>query len=574
MPFIQKFLHISLLFIALCMPAVAATQATASISSNTIYLGDTFYLTVQVDDTGSDYQLDTSQLSNDFNVGSPSRSQQTSYINGNFTQQTTWTVSLRAKSVGKFTIPALTLGDLTTQAIQIEVKQPGKQQQSTSSDTIFIENSINKNSVYIDQPVIIDTKIFVAENVANGDIQPPSLSDASIEPLDVDQQQNQVIRNGLRYRVFHYQYKVTPSVAGDVSIISPLLTGSVQQVTRVNGWQDRVKTTPINIRGNNLPLTVKAMPAGFKGDWLISEDVRLIENNDLQAEEHFVGEPITRSISLQVASIALDKMPEIDLNYDKALRVYPDQDDLKQGTIDGLIYSQRTVTHAIIANKPGKLVLPEIKVAWWNSKTEKQEYATLPAQTLTINPAPQSANQSNNSSANSSVQSHQDFSALPATPNSAATNNQTSEEQTTQLLYWQISTLVLLLLLILLSFYHVRSTHNLTVAPKVPKKTKQSTPYKALLAALKEAKPSQVYLALLQYGQVQQPNMNKLAQLCEVDGLDSDLKQQLLINLQQLEQACSGKAHHWDAQQLLKLIKMHHQVTAMSDPSQITNLNP
>jgi len=552
------------------MPAVAATQATASISTNTIYLGDTFYLTVQVDDTGSQYQLDTSALSDDFNVSSPSRSQQTSYINGDFTQQTTWTVSLQAKSVGKFTIPALSLNGLTTQAIPIEVKQPGKQQQSTSSDTIFIENTINKDSVYIDQPVIVDTKIFVSENVTNGDIQPPTLNDASIEPIDVDQQQNQVIRNGLRYRVFHYQYKVTPSVAGDVSITSPLLTGSVRQVTRVNGWQDRVKTTPINIRGNNLDLTVKSMPAGFKGDWLISEDVRLIENNDLQAEQHFVGEPITRSISLQVASIALDKMPEIDLNYDKSLRVYPDQDDLKQGTINGLIYSQRTISHAIIANKSGELVLPEIKVAWWNSKTEKQEYATLPAQTLTINPAPQSASQTNNAN---NIQANQSA-PVTDTSNTDVGNQQTPQQQTKQLLYWQISTLVLLLLLIALSFYHIKTTRHHTVTSKVAKPPKSNASFKTLLKTLKEAKPNQVYLALLQYGQVQQPDLNKLQQLCGLSGLDEETKQKLSINLQQLELACAGKAHHWDAQELIKLIKAHHQVTVDSDQSQITNLNP
>ena len=570
MPFIQKCLHISLLFIAMCLPAVAATQATASISSNTIYLGDTFYLTVQVDDTGSEYQLDTSQLSDDFNVGSPSRSQQTSYINGDFTQQTTWTVSLQAKSVGKLTIPALTLDDLTTQAIPIEVKQPGKQQQSTSSDTIFIENTINKDSVYIDQPVIVDTKIFVSENVTNGDIQPPTLNDASIEPIDVDQQQSQVIRNGLRYRVFHYQYKVTPSVAGDVSITSPLLTGSVRQVTRVNGWQDRVKTTPINIRGNNLSLTVKSMPAGLKGGWLISEDVRLIENNDLQAEQHFVGEPITRSISLQVASIALEKMPEIDLNYDKSLRVYPDQDDLKQGTINGLIYSQRTISHAIIANKSGELVLPEIKVAWWNSKTEKQEYATLPAQTLTINPAPQSTSQTN--SANK-IQVNQSV-PVTDTSNTGIGNRQTPQEQTRQLLYWQISTLVLLVLLIALSFYHIKKTRHHTVIPKVAKTPKSNASFKTLLKTLKEAKPNQAYLALLRYGQVQQADLNKLQQLCKLSGLDQETKQKLSINLQQLELACAGKAHHWDAQELIKLIKAHHQVTVDSDQSQITNLNP
>ena len=72
---------------------------------------------------------------------------------------------------------------------------------------------------------------------------------------------------------------------------------------RVNQWQGQSAFHTVNIRGNQITLTVKEIPDNFAGDWLVSDDVRLIENNDLHSKEYSVGDPITRSISLQVASI-------------------------------------------------------------------------------------------------------------------------------------------------------------------------------------------------------------------------------------------------------------------------------
>ncbi|WP_025564482.1 BatD family protein [Psychromonas sp. SP041] len=584
MQFLQKCLTIILLLVTFSMPAISETQATASVNSNSVFLGDTFILTVEVNETGSDYQFDTSELNNNFVVGRPSRSQQTSYINGEFTQQITWSLRLQAKKLGELTIPSFKIGDVSTQAIKIEVNKPGKQQQSTANDTIFIESTINKNKVYIDQPVILESKIYVAENISNADVQAPILEGANIEQVVLDQPASQIVRNGLRYQVFTYQYTITPSTSGEVSITSPLLTGAVQKIQQVNSYQQRRVTQAINIRGNDLALSVKEMPANFQGDWLISEDVRLIENNDLHDKEYFVGDPITRSISLQVASIALDKIPEIQLNYDSSLRYYPDQDDLKQGTINGTLYSQRTITHAIIANKSGQLILPEIKIAWWNSKTEKQEFATLLAQTLTIKPSPVSNNTtnvnngSNNSSNNSDLESSTDQSDLTAAAqqkNSDTDSNGNSDDQSTQLIIWQISTLVLLLLLILLSFYHLKVARSNKVIMQEPKRANsQSQQYKALLSVLKQAKPNDVYASLLRYFQTQQPNIKLLQQISSFTGLSEDHKQQLQENLQQLELACSEKTHHWDAEKLLILIKLHHQVTSQSDLNHITDLNP
>lgn len=589
MPFLHKCLSAILLLIAISMPAMAKTQATASVNANTVYLGDTFVLTVEVNDTGSEYQFDSKALSEDFTVGRPSRSQQTMYVNGEFTQKITWSLRLQAKKIGSLTIPSFTLGDVNTNAITINVKKPGKAQQSTSKDTIFIENSLNKNSVYVDQPVILESKIYVSENVVDGDIQLPILEGANIERISDNLPQSQLVRNGMRYQVFTYQYKITPTIAGDDNITSPLLVGSVRNIVRSNGFQNNITSTPVNVRGNDLSLTVKGMPADYQGDWLISEDVRLIENNNLQEKEYAVGDPITRSISLQVAGIALDKMPEIEPNYDSSLRYYPDQDDLKQGTVNDVLYSQRTITHAIIANKAGKLVLPEIKVAWWNSKTEKQEFATLAAQTLNIKPALANNNNLNsnvnnnvaNNNANNNVGSNINNSQqnLPdAEPLNDANRSQglaKNEALSKQLIIWQISTFILLLLLILLSIYHLRSKRvSTTTLSSTDTSRSNNQQYQRLLTALEEAKANNVYACLLKYFQTQHPSISVLQQVGSFTQLNEDNKQQLLENLNQLELACSGMSHQWDAKNLLKLIKLHHKTAMNNDFIPINRINP
>lgn len=548
------------------MHAVAATQATASVSNNQVYLGDIFMLNVEVDDTGSEYQLDTDVLKDKFTVFLPSRNQKQTYINGKFKAQTTWQVRLQANKIGTFTIPSLKIGDVQTQAIKIQVIEPSAQQKSVQGDAIFIENSLNKSKIYLGQQVILESKIYVSENISNADVLPPALDSVDVERID-PKPQSQIVRNGIRYQVFSYQYKLTPSIAKEMVIPSPLLTGQINR--RVNQWQTRTAHQAVNIRGNTVALTVKDIPSNFQGDWLVSDDVRIIENNDLHSKEYAVGDPITRSISLQVASISLDKMPQIKLNYNNSMRYYPDKDDLKQGEINNKLYTQRTITHAIIANKAGQLVLPEIKIPWWNSVTDQQEFATLPAQTLTIKAA--SATNSSSSTPTSLLGNAALEQAQLKTSNSASSNN------TTELLFWKISTLVLLLLLILGTIYHFMQRKGIDIKDNNSKaiNADNKQTYKALLTSLQHSHPQPVYNNLLRYLQSKYPSITNIQEIQHYCKLSEDKKQQLLLNLEQLELACAGQPHQWEPIELTKLIKQEHQSSHNDDElSSILEINP
>ena len=108
-----------------------------------------------------------------------------------------------------------------------------------------------------------------------------------------------------------------------------------------------------------------------------------------------------------------------------------------------------------------------------------------------------------------------------------------------------------------------------------PKQTNSNgQEFKALQSVLKQGKANDTYACLLRYFQSQHPTITLPQQIVSYTGLSEVNKQQLQENLQQLELACSNKSHHWDAKQLLTLIKLHHKVTSQSDLNPITNLNP
>jgi len=539
----------------------ATAQLQTSVSDNSVLLGDLFVLTITLNGSDSDDQLDARLLEKDFTVYRPSQSRSSKYINGEFSQQTQWKITLQAKRVGELTIPALKVGALTTQAIKISVEKASEKATKTEDNQIFMENSLNKNSVYLGQQLILTTKIFISENTDQLELLAPSLGDAKVSVYGKDKE-GQTIRNGIRYKTITRQFQISAKQVGNFTVKSPLLTGNLRKIVQVSEWQNRVIADPINIRGDALPVEIKATPENFQGEWLISDDVRLIEDPALNAQTYHVGEPITRNITLQAASIDLDKLPEIKFNYPQSLRFYPDQDELKEGQANGLQYAVRSVRHAIIADKTGELILPEIKLGWWNSQTDKQEFAVLPAQTLTIVAAEQEA-----------IAAQSSTPAAPANSIDEVKPVIIVDHQT--LFYWQIFSALLLLVIVILIFYqrHYRRQQS-GQAQNIKMTAPRDNSYAALLAQLQTGKPTLIYQALLNYAQSEFPSLKSLSQLSDYISLNEQDKKQLAAQIKLLENACSDPSVHWRATQLALLINKQMQRQSVHPTENIMQLNP
>jgi len=557
----SKFSFLGLLLIALLtsFPLLAAPQVSATVSDTQVVKGDLFILTVTINDSDNDYQLDTRPLEEFFTVYRPSQSKRSEYINGDFSQQTTWQIRLQAKKLGSVTIPSLNIGNLNTAAIEINVLEiPPQDQNDTQQRGVFIENSIDKTDVYIGQSFIFTTKLYFSKDSNELALADPKFEGADISVFGKDSNK-QTVRNGIRYNVITRQYKITATQAGQFEIDSPLLTGTLRKVVSVSDWQNRVIAQPINARGERLTINIKAIPESYEGEWLVTDDLRLFEDIDLSTQSYKVGEPITRSITLQIASIDKDKLPSIQLNYPQSLRVYPDQDQLSEGQADGLTYGVRNIRHAIIAEQEGTLTLPEIKLNWFNSRTNQAETAILPAQELTILPA----------------EKNQVTPAETVQPN-VQQSQPTIIVDNSGLIYWQISVLILVLIIIFMMFYHLsfrRTQQNMQTLSRV-KVPPLNHHYLTLINTLNKNSATACYSALLSYAQDQYPTLKSLNEFANRTKLNDDQKQHLKSELQWLQLCCSDHTQPWQSNKLAELIKIHESQQDKIPAKNPMQLNP
>ena len=363
--------------------ASALTQVTASVDKNPVMLNESLILTVVANDQLNTKEFDSSSLLRDFIVGRTSSSSQTSIVNGKATRTTSWTTLLMPRVTGKFVIPAFTLQQLRTQPINIDVIAPtagdGKEAQK-----IFITSSLSSAEVYVQELTTLTVKLHFSVDLNRGALSDPTLSDANISQIGEDKEGSDIIK-GIRYRTIERTYAINPQKSGTYTLASSYFEGEVISANRRRSSFFNVnETQPIRVRGDNLSITVKPIPVNVEGDWLPSELVTLHQEWQPALSEFKVGEPITRVLTLTAASLSEEQLPELIMPVPKGLKAYPDQAQLHSRVNNAHLVSQKIQNFALVASKPGDYTLPEIKVAWWNTVTNKMQHALLPAQKVTV----------------------------------------------------------------------------------------------------------------------------------------------------------------------------------------------
>lgn len=544
--------------------AFSRGQAVATVNNNSVIIGDVIQLTITVNNAGDKYSFDPTPLDDDFNVSSPSTSQQRQYINGVYSRQTQWIVSIQPKKLGKLQIPAFKIGDLYTRPIIINVKKASQKVAKIKNTSVFIKNSLNKKSIYLGQPLILTTVLFI-DKAANGLVlNSPVLENATIKIAGADIN-GKTVRNGIEYETITRKYEINANKKGKILIKSPLLTGTIRKIVPVNNWQNRVIAQPINIRGDALNVIIKTLPKAAQGTTLVSDDVKLFDNSDFAKKTIYAGDPITRKVTLLVASITEESIPTIHFNYPKTFRFYPDKDKITKVKLQGETYVKREMEHAIIADRAGKFILPEIKLEWWNTKTDKKDYTILPERILTILPA---KNTVATTTHKHSTPQNSNQSKTPLVSKQPFIVNHKS------LIYWQIVTFILLILLLSLMIYHLYSRKNFTLQ-KNDKKSKHQ-PNDALIkvtTALKTNSPSTAYLALLRYSQLIFPEAQNLSQIIELTALSTEDKASLAKAIKKLSLAYTEQSTQWDHQALLVLLTEASNKGNSNKEVNVMNLN-
>ena len=377
-----------LLSLLLSAPAFAISQLNARLDKNPVMLGESVLLEVTADSRLPASSINFRVLDNNFTVMVPSVNQSTRVINGDVSHTTTWTVTLLPKASGNFTIPAFSIDNVSSEPLTIEIL-PVQQGSGTLRD-VFLQSKLSSNKLMVQQMVYYDVTIYFSGDIQRGSLSEPQLDDALIQQVGQDKEGSELI-DGERYRSITRRYAITPQRSGEFTIAPPTFSGDV--IDRESARQSYFARSRTIVReAEALPITVQAQPAGYKGDWLVAGLVTLNEEWQPEQAQLIQGEPVTRIITLSAVDVAANQLPELTIELPDGFRVYQEQPQVKGAERAGRLVAQKVITSAIIANTPGEFTLPEVKISWWNSQTNRLEQTILPSRKVQVQPNPQRPN--------------------------------------------------------------------------------------------------------------------------------------------------------------------------------------
>jgi hypothetical protein len=372
----------------LCTVQAQALGLVASVDRSRLNSGETVELTLESSDVTQFGKPDLTPLEPLFEVRGTRQVNQLNTLNGNTQATTRWIITLLPRQNGSVVIPSLQLGDVQSQPITVQVIESETQDRSNTLAPVFIEASLDQNSVYVQAQAILTLRIYHSVSLYDdSSLTPLQIPDARIEQLGESRTYEKVI-NGLRHGVIEMRYAIYPQLSGVLTIPAQMFSATLVDA------QPSQEATPqgpkpgklMRVSSAEIPLTVKAKPDSYPADvpWLPARSLSLSESWSPEPDHAQVGDSLTRSLTLNAEGLASSQLPPLPATEINGLRRYPDQPVLgNQNSERGLIGS-REDREALVPTRTGPIDLPSVEVVWWNTFEDHLEHSSLPARTLQV----------------------------------------------------------------------------------------------------------------------------------------------------------------------------------------------
>lgn len=402
------FLGLLLLLAVVSMQVQAQQQRVeVQLSSNRVSIDESVILSVRAFALNAD--LDASALAENFDVTTRSSSRQVTIENGKRTSVVEWILELVPKSTGAIEVPPITVGSEQSRPLTILVELPA----SGSARDLYLEASVDVTDPYVQAQVIYTLRVYQDVRFLDASLSIPDIEGALMQQLGEERSYQDTV-NGRNYAVSEIRYSVFPQQSGQIDIPSISLK-AVVPVDRNQVPNARSRTRTLTRRAEDVVLNVRPRPDGLDGNWwLPAKEVKLQSAWSAPITNLSVDQPITRTIHLMAQGVADSQLPQIDVPDVENISIYADTPTAATNVSEKGLLSQQTNTWAVIAQVPGELVLPEVRVNWFDTATGEAKVAVLPEEIIQVNGTP--ASTAANSSAGTSNQDNANANTRPASP--------------------------------------------------------------------------------------------------------------------------------------------------------------
>ena len=384
----KKLLYFGILMI---YANLSLAEVSAWVDNNPVVVGEMFRLHIEAKNVDDPQEPDLSEIRG-LQILNRSVQNQTSIVGTSITRTVNWTYVMLAPSSGNYRIPALQVGSEKTIPIALKAEESS---QSPNNQIVRLEVDVSPKEVYPQQQVLVRVRIIrTGAQLENESLTPFELAGTQIEK--VNQRSFRKVKNGKRQLITEISYVLLPEKSG--TILLPQLSYQGNEIRGGNSqgnfgnfgnfgniFQQRGRRIFSNSEAQTIQ--VKALPVAFKGWWLPAAKLELEEQWLPNPPEFRVGEPVTRTLTVNAYGVFGNQIPELSFELPEKMKAYADQPSIETVKTQEGLKGTRVEKWAIIPGQAGKLELPEISVAWWDVQKDEIRTSVFPARIIEVFPA-------------------------------------------------------------------------------------------------------------------------------------------------------------------------------------------
>lgn len=336
----------------------------ATVDTDTIYSGDNVHYTISAD--GGDPQFPTIDSIDGYNILGVSTSKSVNIINGNYKSTVSKTYSF--SPTNSVTIPSYEVSvddkQYKTDELAIKVVKPTV---SNTNDNFSISLNMDKNDVYVGEPIRLDVKFKYKLDAKADKI---SISPLKINSFWIKSSGQPVKSTQNDFIIQTYHYLVFPQKEGDFEV-SPV-EADIGTIKRVNAGGNIFDNPFIDAMAqsiqwkkflsNTLKIHVKPLPDNL--EVIGSFDIKTsVDKTEVKANK-----PVNLTIKIDGFG-NIDDIKKFTMDFDNVV-VYSDEPVMKSGIKTGKYGGEFTQKIALIADKD--FTIPAIKFSYFDKSLKKK----------------------------------------------------------------------------------------------------------------------------------------------------------------------------------------------------------
>ncbi|MFC3550847.1 BatD family protein [Lysobacter cavernae] len=356
----------------------ASAQTRAWLDRDRIAAGETVTLNIETTSAAS-ATPDYTPLQAEFTLSGHTSRREFELVNGRSLTRTLFAVALKPRRDGVLTVPALAVGNTSTQPLPLVVTPGSASAPARAGADVFIESEADDPSPYVQQAVGWVVRLYSAVPLVSGQLDQPAPQGASLQRVGDDAQYTREL-GGRRYSVIERRYQLVPERSGAL----PVPAASFEGRGAAGFFDDFFGSRGDALQAQAPPrvLQVRPAPANAPQPWLPLQDLQLRYQSTPQ--ELRTGNAATLTIEAVADGATAAQMPELQLPAIDGVQVFADPVQVDERFVDGRPRVKLTRKFSLVPARSGAVRLSGVRLGWWDVRAGTARTASLPPLAWTV----------------------------------------------------------------------------------------------------------------------------------------------------------------------------------------------